>query len=386
MDQIETRAHSSLKPHPKNTGLFGPPDADPTLLKNILTSIQTHGQQEPVVILDDGTILSGHIRHHVLGLIAQQNNQSLDETQVKVRVHPPFESEEEEESWLIEANVQRRQLSKEQIANLFDHLKKIESKKKMGRPKKGESRPESGPTGTGRRAAQKLGIGAARAESLVTVYKTEGVPQEIKEQVTKGTLNEKMVSKAIRSVAEDGVVKDPEKLTQVIDDLKWKTLEARAEMKSAPAKLEAELTVIPAAKPVEPEPVKLALHERVAEVGRSLGLLLEEVPEDSYAFHGELRSIRDRISGYLDALNQPPVPQPTPLLCGACGEPQFNTPSGLICKNGHGGAESLDAPPASLDLPLLEDKPEPKKTIVDDLDLDAILSSAEDYSDVLKGV
>ncbi len=29
------------------------------------------------------------------------------------------------------------------------------------------------------------------------------------------------------------------------------------------------------------------------------------------------------------------------LRCADCGEPQFETPSGLVCKNGHGGADSI---------------------------------------------
>lgn len=28
--------------------------------------------------------------------------------------------------------------------------------------------------------------------------------------------------------------------------------------------------------------------------------------------------------------------------CAECGEPQFDTPSGLTCKNGHGGADSIE--------------------------------------------
>lgn len=31
--------------------------------------------------------------------------------------------------------------------------------------------------------------------------------------------------------------------------------------------------------------------------------------------------------------------------CSVCGEPQFNTPSGVCCKNGHGGAESAETEP-----------------------------------------
>lgn len=29
-------------------------------------------------------------------------------------------------------------------------------------------------------------------------------------------------------------------------------------------------------------------------------------------------------------------------LCLLCGEPQFETPSGITCKNGHGGAPSIE--------------------------------------------
>ncbi|TXH52289.1 MAG: hypothetical protein E6Q97_16435 [Desulfurellales bacterium] len=27
--------------------------------------------------------------------------------------------------------------------------------------------------------------------------------------------------------------------------------------------------------------------------------------------------------------------------CGVCGEPQIDSPSGLVCTNGHGGADTL---------------------------------------------
>lgn len=32
------------------------------------------------------------------------------------------------------------------------------------------------------------------------------------------------------------------------------------------------------------------------------------------------------------------------LLCQVCREPQKYTPSGLVCKNGHGGAPSTNVP------------------------------------------
>ncbi len=36
------------------------------------------------------------------------------------------------------------------------------------------------------------------------------------------------------------------------------------------------------------------------------------------------------------------------LLCSACGAPQYQTPSGTVCRSGHGGAEG-GAPPADYD-------------------------------------
>lgn len=32
-----------------------------------------------------------------------------------------------------------------------------------------------------------------------------------------------------------------------------------------------------------------------------------------------------------------------PILCSTCGKPQFNSPSGYVCDNGHGGADSKEA-------------------------------------------
>ena len=34
-------------------------------------------------------------------------------------------------------------------------------------------------------------------------------------------------------------------------------------------------------------------------------------------------------------------------LCSVCGNPQRSTPSGLVCSEGHGGAETVDAKPVT---------------------------------------
>jgi hypothetical protein len=35
------------------------------------------------------------------------------------------------------------------------------------------------------------------------------------------------------------------------------------------------------------------------------------------------------------------LPTPSGKKCSICNEPQFATPHGLVCSNGHGGADSL---------------------------------------------
>jgi len=62
-----------------------------------------------------------------------------------------------------------------------------------------------------------------------------------------------------------------------------------------------------------------------------------------------------------------PEPEPEPELtscpkvgyCSECGEPQYKTSSGLVCENGHGGAPTLDEPPAPEPEPEPEVSPEP---------------------------
>jgi len=46
--------------------------------------------------------------------------------------------------------------------------------------------------------------------------------------------------------------------------------------------------------------------------------------------------------------------------CADCGKPQFDTPSGICCPDGHGGADSLDNPPDQEPDPEPEVAPEPE--------------------------
>lgn len=355
MDRIELRPYSTLKPHHRNEALFGKPEDDPHLLHSVMTSVLDQGVQEPLIILDDGTILSGHVRHFVIGVVAQKKSQNLDEVQVQVRIHPPFTSPAEEEAYLIEANLRRRQLSKQQLANLYDHLTSLIPKNRVGRPKKNEPKKPS-VAQTAKNVARKLGISPEKGGDLVTVFKTEGVPEDVKEAVSSGELSEKSVSKAIRQLVEDGKVKDEGKLRETIEAIQ------------SPPKVEEPPTFDDEPEPspvVEPEP--LLLHEQVAKLGQQLGDLLSEVPEDVGAFTRELRAIKDRIVGYLG--EAPPAPT-----FELKEEPKVVPPE-----------------PPNVEDVVLEPEPEPVKAEeepqpapskkddgIDDLDLDALLRDAGD--------
>ena len=68
------------------------------------------------------------------------------------------------------------------------------------------------------------------------------------------------------------------------------------------------------------------------------------------------------------------VPQPNGLLCAECREPQFTTPGGPSCKNGHGGADGVD--------PQAVKGPEPKAEEKDP-NFNAPVATGMSYEDLL---
>lgn len=78
------------------------------------------------------------------------------------------------------------------------------------------------------------------------------------------------------------------------------------------------------------------------------------------------------------------------LICSVCGETQYDTPGGLTCKNGHGGAPSKDPsldgdePEAPIESQL-EVKPE-AEPLEEDPDVSAFLDEEDDFADVLNDV
>lgn len=421
MDLVVKRPYLSLKPHPRNVEFFGKPDANGDLLKEVVASIVRHGLQEPLVILEDGTLLSGHIRHFALGLIAKHKGQALEDLEVEVRIHPPFESADAEVSWLIEANVHRRQLTKRQLAVLYKHLGAIEERRRGGRPRLDEAGKPALPTpsgggGANHRVSKKLGIRAERGRQLGIIYTTPGVPEEIKAKVDVGELPEAVVAKAIKETAEDNQVKDPEKLQEKLKEKLQEvpTKKAAPKPSEPPPALPEPTPPTPPELPPAPEPTK-AMHERLALLGRDLEATLEGDLEDEKAVREALLSIFGRVKGFLTGLGwAEPAPTPPalatplhvraqalaelldeageaedpqamrdvllditqkvktgvlqlkarkdpegPFYCAVCGEKQFISPSGPVCTNGHGGAPSLKEPPVLT--PAKAPEPEPVK-------------------------
>lgn len=113
MDKIELRKVKDLVPHPFNVKYFLEPSADPSF-PAIRESIAKDGIQEPLIIKNDGTILSGNLRFAgFLWALAEKfkdasnSREIIRESLIPVRVHEDFASESDEVLYLIRSNLDR---------------------------------------------------------------------------------------------------------------------------------------------------------------------------------------------------------------------------------------------------------------------------------------
>jgi phage N-6-adenine-methyltransferase len=110
-----TKSPKDLKQHPLNLEIYGIEVSDSDLIE----SIKTKGILEPIVIKEDGTIISGHRRW-------------LAATELKLKTIPcriiSFSDAADEEESLIEYNRQREKIFSQKMKEA-DHLKKIETAK-----------------------------------------------------------------------------------------------------------------------------------------------------------------------------------------------------------------------------------------------------------------
>ena len=217
MDKIELRKIGTLRQHPLNVKYFGVPTEDPNYIE-IRDSIAKEGLQEPVIIKNDGTILSGNLRYAgYMGYLAEVHKDSgnsrniISESLIPVRVHPDFESEAEEVMYLIRSNLVRRQITPERAALIWNMWKseyETLPKRKPGRPPAGASKIESP-----KEIAAQLGITVNKADALVVVKNSPLVPVAIKTKVYNNKLSPNLVAKAV-TFAEEEAIREQRKPTQ----------------------------------------------------------------------------------------------------------------------------------------------------------------------------
>lgn len=131
--------------------------------------INLHGQHDPIVVNRNGFILDGYTRYEIcqeLGL------------EVKYRVQE-FATEEEEKRYVINCNVNRRQLNAFQRVELYYQMYLIEKEKAKER------------LNHGRGAGEIIGnnIGSSRTTVTRAVYILEHGDQELQDKVRRGVLS-----------------------------------------------------------------------------------------------------------------------------------------------------------------------------------------------------
>jgi hypothetical protein len=246
MERIEIRPLNSLRSHPENATIFGDPQ-EAEEWEEIVADIKKRGLDEPIVILEDGKILSGHLRVAVF--------KELGRTQIHCRIHEPFQSYRAELEFLVKSNTSRRSLTREQKAYAFNRLRnappeKGGTKRKMGRPTlprasdlfgsqgpmpgephedgeqltpeqkaheftklKNKSRSGAGLSNhdpSADSAAECVGVGNKEARALETVFVNTDVPQEVKAAVNAGKIAPTPAAKAVEAERkrQGGEIKD----------------------------------------------------------------------------------------------------------------------------------------------------------------------------------
>jgi len=173
---------SELKPHPKNTEIYGDTDE---LEETFVQSIREKGVLEPLVITEDKQVISGHRRLKA----AEQ----VDVNSVPVRVSE-FDSDLAEREALIEFNRQRDK-TPGQIVNEFEEMLEVEkqrAKENMSKGGKGErvgnvSNPsEDEPTAARDKAAEKVNADVSgrtleKGKNVKDKAESDDEPDEVQE-------------------------------------------------------------------------------------------------------------------------------------------------------------------------------------------------------------
>jgi ParB/RepB/Spo0J family partition protein len=179
---------TKLKPHPKQEVYFSAPVQSE--IEELAADLKKNGQQMPIDVLPDGTILCGHKR-----LAAAQ---FLGWKEVKVVVRNDLANDPEEaERRLIEDNLNRRQLSQIAIARCYRNLQLLSRTGKNGRIKdqeRGDLRDQIG---------KRLGKSGRHLDRLLRIL--ELTPVEVQNAYDAGKLS---LADALRVADQTMEVKD----------------------------------------------------------------------------------------------------------------------------------------------------------------------------------
>jgi hypothetical protein len=271
MYKIEFRKIGSLELHPDNVEIFGSPQDEPNY-EEIREDIRKRGLQEPLIILSNGIILSGHIRFISVCWVMEQEGLTKDqiaEEVIAVRIHEDFESKEEELEYLMDANEKRRQLGPRRIAASLEKLERVIEASWV--EKKGFKKSDAL-----KGLADRLGTSHKLAKSYQIIFSSKVVPEEVKEKVNSKDLPTLTVLEAIKFAEEsakrenrapsmsdvDVYIKHPKPKTSLTNTIRQVTKTATSTRASSPTtKSESKVTTIevPSDPPkvAAPEPIKI---------------------------------------------------------------------------------------------------------------------------------
>lgn len=254
MQQIVRRKLFELKPHAKNTAIFGDPRLVPEYAE-IKKDIREKGLQEPLIIKVDGTILSGHLRYYVLMELAAERKQLSHEVEVDVRVIPPFKNEEAELEYVLDANLRRRQLSPRQISHAYAAMLASlteEPPKKGGRPRSKNlalQRRQS----TRERVARLLRVSVRTADNVAIIYQTIGVPADVLERVDSKEVPISLAADAVRFAIKEAFRRNPD-----LDSVEVNPIDVRTFVDTPPVTIRVTASdLIKGVKIPTPDPVLL---------------------------------------------------------------------------------------------------------------------------------
>ena len=212
---METRRIDELRQHPLNKAIYGD-IADEALIE----SIRQNGVLVPVLVDQDGVVISGHRRCKAA--------RKVGPTEIPVIVRH-FETPEDAEAILIESNRQRGK-STEQKAREFTELKRIEAMRAKRRQEVTQfgAVPENFPAPGDARdlAAEKVGLSGRTAEKAVRVVEAideaAAAGDDEKAEDLRATL-EKSVDRAHKIVKTTNGTADPQesKFNRTNDNIKW---------------------------------------------------------------------------------------------------------------------------------------------------------------------